>query len=47
MTLPLDPATEPDAELDEEDPINDPGNEDPGSVDGALVHLIEEDDRES
>jgi len=46
MSLPLSPdvATDP-AELDDDDLINDPGNEDPGSIEkDALVPLIEDDD---
>ena len=46
MTLPLPPEAELDS--DEEDPINDPGNEDPGSIEkDALVPLIEDDESES
>jgi hypothetical protein len=46
MTLPLPPDTVPDpADPDDEDLINDPGNEDPGSIEkDALVPLIEDDD---
>jgi hypothetical protein len=46
MTLPLPTpvATEP-AESEDDDLINDPGNEDPGSIEkDALVPLIEGDD---
>lgn len=47
MTLSNSPDVSPDpAELDDDDTPNDPGNEDPGSIEGrdALVPLIEEED---
>lgn len=46
MILPVspDPATDT-TDFDDEDLINDPGNEDPGSIEkDALVPLIEDDD---